>query len=283
MRTPSWRSDGEVLDDVRVVEQHRLGDLDDQPGRRAGRWPPARPSTSGTSSPLRTWRAETLTATPRSGCVAERGDGARRPRAAPSGRASVMSGDSSASGTNSVGETSPNTRVPPAQQRLDGDGAVHDDVDDGLEDQPQLAALQGAVEVGAQGARGGPARCAGRRRSGGRRRGRRCGRCAGRGRRGAGPRRCRRRPSRAVTPATAVSADRAAGGGERADGGDQAGGHGLGVGDAAVDQDDEVAVLAAGQPVLAAQGAGEPGGERAQDGRPRCRARGPRRRARRCR
>ena len=44
-------------------------------------------------------------------------------------------------------------RVPPAQQRLDGDGAVHDDVDDGLEGQAQLAAVEGAVEVGAQGAR----------------------------------------------------------------------------------------------------------------------------------
>ena len=53
---------------------------------------------------------------------------------------------------------------------------------------------------------------------------------------------------------------------QRADGGDQAGGDGLGVGDGAVDEDDEVAVLAAGQPVLAAQGAGQPGGERAQDG-----------------
>ena len=86
-------------------------------------------------------------------------------------------------------------RVPPAQQGLDGDGAVHDDVDDGLEHQPQLAAVQGAVEVGAQGLRGGPARCAGRRRSGARSRGRRCGRCGGRGRRGAVPRRCRRPPS----------------------------------------------------------------------------------------
>ena len=46
---------------------------------------------------------------------------------------------------------------------------------------------------------------------------------------------------------------------------------------AAVDEDDEVAVLAAGQPVLAAQRAGEPGGERAQDGGPRCRAAGRRR------
>ena len=42
-------------------------------------------------------------------------------------------------------------RVPPAQQRLDRDGAVHDDVDHGLEDQPQLAAVERAVEVGAQG------------------------------------------------------------------------------------------------------------------------------------
>ena len=64
-----------------------------------------------------------------------------------------------------------------------------------------------------------------------------------------------------VTPADAVSAERAVRGGERADGGDQAGGHDLGVGDAAVDEDDEVAVLAAGQPVLAAQAAGEPGGD----------------------
>ena len=34
--------DGEVLEHVRVVEQHRLGDLDDQPRRRAGRWSPGR-------------------------------------------------------------------------------------------------------------------------------------------------------------------------------------------------------------------------------------------------
>jgi hypothetical protein len=41
--------------------------------------------------------------------------------------------------------------VPPAQQCLDGDGALHDDVDDRLEDQPELAAVQRPVEVGAQG------------------------------------------------------------------------------------------------------------------------------------
>ena len=68
-----------------------------------------------------------------------------------------------------------------------------------------------------------------------------------------------------MTPATAVRCEHAAGDRQRADGGDEAGGDGLGVGDAAVDEDDEVAVLAAGQPVLAAQGAGEAGGERAQE------------------
>ena len=70
-----------------------------------------------------------------------------------------------------------------------------------------------------------------------------------------------------MTPADGGQPQDAAGGAQRADGGDQAGGDDLGVGDAAVDEDDEVAVLAAGQPVLAAQGPGEPGGDRAQDGR----------------
>jgi hypothetical protein len=55
-----------------------------------------------------------------------------------------------------------------------------------------------------------------------------------------------------------------AGDGQGADGGDQAAGHGLGVGDAAVDEDDEVAVLAAGQPVLAAERAREPGSQGAE-------------------
>ena len=58
----------------------------------------------------------------------------------------------------------------------------------------------------------------------------------------------------------------AVGGGERADVGDQAAGEDLGVGDAAVDHHDEIAVLAAGQPVLPAQGAGQAGGQRAEDG-----------------
>ena len=77
-----------------------------------------------------------------------------------------------------------------------------------------------------------------------------------------------------MTPAAAVSCSGPSGVAQRADGGDQAGGDDLGVGDRAVDEDDEVAVLAAGQPVLAAQAAGQPGGERAQDGglgRPGCR------------
>ena len=63
----------------------------------------------------------------------------------------MISGDSSASGHELRGGDVAEQRVPPAQQRLDRDGAVHDDVDDGLELQPQLAALQRAVEVGAQG------------------------------------------------------------------------------------------------------------------------------------
>ena len=77
--------DGEVLDHVRVVEQHRLGDLDDQPAGDGRPLVSRALSTSGTSSPLRTWRAETLTATPRSVSAGRRWW--RRPRAAPTGRA----------------------------------------------------------------------------------------------------------------------------------------------------------------------------------------------------
>ena len=263
MRTPSWRST--VRSSSTCESSSSTDSVISTISRDAGRpLVSSARETSGTSSPLRTWRAETLTATPRSvsgsaAMVAQASRSTQRP-------SSVISGDSSASGTNSTGETSPNTRVPPAQQRLDRDGAVHDDVDDRLEDQAQLAAGQRAVEVGAQGVAAVLLDAQRVERSGAPSRGRRCGRCAGRGRRGAAPRRCRRRRSRAVTPATAVRCSTPPGMRQRADGGDQAGGDGLGVGDGAVDEDDEVAVLAAGQPVLAAQGAGEPGGEGAQDG-----------------
>ena len=105
-------------------------------------------STSGTSSPVRTWRAETLTATHSSAStaaiVAHASRSTHRPSAVISGgllgqRHELHRGD--------VAEH----RVPPAQQGLDGDGAVHDDVDDRLEDQAELAAGQGAVEVAAEG------------------------------------------------------------------------------------------------------------------------------------
>ena len=236
--------------------------------------------TSGTSSPLRTWRAETLTATPRS-VSRQGGDGgaglAQHP-AAEVGDQRRFLGQRHELGGGDVAEQ----RVPPAQQRLDGDGAVHDDVDDGLEDQPQLAAVQRAVEVGAQGvaavlldAQGVVVAVHG----------------AGAGGAGAA-----QGEVAAAQRLTGVDVGQqggdagdggqlqgAAGDGQRADGGDQAGGHGLGVGDAAVDEDDEVAVLAAGQPVLAAQGAGQPGGEGAEDGGLGLGGRAPRRRGRRCR
>ena len=140
-----------------------------------------------------------------------------------------------------------------------------DDVDDGLEDQAQLAAGQGAVEVGAQGAAAVLLEAQGVV-------------VAVDGAGAVGARAAQRQVAVAQRLAGVdVLGQRgdaggrgqpqdAAGGAQRADGGDQAGGHDLGVGDAAVDQDDEVAVLAAGQPVLAAQGPGEPGGDGAQDG-----------------
>ena len=67
--------------------------------------PSSAASTSSTSSPLRTCRAETFTATPRSGCgsaaiVRVASSSTQRP-------ISVISEDSSASGMNSAGETAP--------------------------------------------------------------------------------------------------------------------------------------------------------------------------------
>ena len=108
--------------------------------------------TSGTSSPLRTWRAETLTATPRSASsraamVAHASRSTQRPSVGDQRR---FLGQRHELGGGDVAEQ----RVPPAQQRLDRHGAVHDDVDHRLEDQAQLAAVERAVEVRAQ---GGPA------------------------------------------------------------------------------------------------------------------------------
>ena len=268
MRTPSWRRAAEVLDDVAVVEQHRLGDLDDQPGGR-----------QAAGLQRRQHVGHELAAAHLAGGdvhrdaevgVAEGGD--RRARLAQHPPAELgdergLLGQRDELDGGDVAEDG----VPPAQQRLDGDGALQDDVDDGLEDQPQLAAVQRAVEVGAQGAAAVLLEAQGV--------------VVAVDRAGAVGARAAQRQVAVAQGLAGVDVvgqrgdaggggqpQDAAGGAQRADGGDQAGGHDLGVGDAAVDQDDEVAVLAAGQPVLAAQGAGEPGGDGAQDGRPRCRA-----------
>jgi hypothetical protein len=147
--------------------------------------------------------------------------------------------------------------VPPAQQRLDRDGAVHDDVDDGLEDQPQLAAVQRAVEVGAQ--RGAPVLLDAERIVVPVHRARAGGAGAAQGQLTA--------PQRLAGVGVADQRgdagdggqpERTAGDGDGPDGGHEPGRDDLGVGDAALDEDDEVAVLAAGQPVRAAEGTGEP-------------------------
>ena len=191
MRTPSWRraprssmtcASSSSTDSVISTMQAR---------RRAGRWTPAPPARRARSSPLRTWRAETLTATPRS-AVRERGDrraGLAQHPAAELGDERGLLGQRDELDGGDVAEQG----VPPAQQRLDGDGALQDDVDDGLEDQAQLARGPGRRRGRRAGRCGGPARDAGRRRSGAPSRGRRPARCAAPGRRGAAPRRCRRR------------------------------------------------------------------------------------------
>ena len=143
---------------------------------------------------------------------------------------------------------------------------MHDDVDHGLEDQPQFAAVQRAVEVGAQGvapvllhAQGVVVPVHGGRPG------------------GAGAAQGEVAAAQGLTgvdvgqqrgdAGDGGQVQHAAGDRQRADGGDEAGGDGLGVGDAAVDEDHEVAVLAAGQPVLTAQRAGQPGRQGAERGR----------------
>ena len=222
-------------------------------------------STSGTSSPLRTWRAETLTATP-SSVSSQRGDrGARLAQHPPAdlGDQRRLLGQ-----RDELRRGRPRRRCGCRQRRRASTETVRcmTTSTTGWKTSRSSPRAQRAVEVGAQG--GAPVLRDAQRVVVAVHR-------AGAGGPGAAqrdvaaaeaPRRCRRRGAAPMTPAAAVSRSGAGGGRERADGGHQPGGDDLGVGDAAVDEDDEVAVLAAGQPVLAAQAAGEPGGERAQGG-----------------
>jgi hypothetical protein len=257
----------EVLDDVAVVEQHRLGDLDDQArGRQAAGFQGRKHVGHEFAAAHLAGRDVDRDAAgilARAGVSEGRDRGARLAQhpAAEVGDERRLLGQRDELDGGDVTED----RVPPAQQRLDGDRALQHDVDDGLEDQAQLAAGQCSVEVGAQGAAAVLREPEGV--------------VVAVDRAGAvGPRAAQGQvPVAEGLAGVDVVGQRgdagrgrqphdAPGGAQRAHGGDEAGGDDLGVGDAAVDEDDEVAVLAAGQPVLTAECPGQAGRDRAQHG-----------------